>query len=136
MTQVVTVHTDFTDLNQMAQGLLGRVDATRVILPHPTPVETEQWVQFAVNLQDGTPGLAGVGRCVTSVDNGEAHPAQYRYDVVIDSLQFDERGQDIYQHILLLGQQIADPEAATAAEPPPEQAPEAGHEEPPPQGVV
>jgi len=33
MTQVVTVHTDFTDLNQMAQGLVGRVnDRTTVRL--------------------------------------------------------------------------------------------------------
>ena len=36
MTQVVTVHTDFTDLNQMAQGLVGRVNETHVILPVPT----------------------------------------------------------------------------------------------------
>lgn len=102
MTQVVTVHTDFTDLNQMAQGLVGRVNDTHVILPGPDPVEVGEWVQFAVTLYDGTPGFAGVGRCVTVVDNGEDRLSHQRYDVVIDSLQFDPRGQQIFDHILAL----------------------------------
>jgi len=71
MTQVVTVHTDFTDLNQMTQGLVGRVNDSHVILPAKDPVEVGEWVQFAVTLYDGSPAFAGVGRCVTFVDNGE-----------------------------------------------------------------
>jgi hypothetical protein len=102
MTQVVTVHTDFTDLNQMAQGLVGRVNETHVILPGPDPVGVGDWVQFAVTLYDGTPGFAGVGRCVTVVDNGDERLSHQRYDVVIDSLQFDPRGQQIFEHILML----------------------------------
>ncbi len=102
MTQVVTVHTDFTDLNQMAQGLIGRVDPVKVILPGPEPVDAGEWVQFAVTLLDGTPGFAGVGRCVTAVDNGEERSSHQRFDVVIDSLQFDPRGQQVFEHILLL----------------------------------
>lgn len=102
MTQVVTVATDFTDLNQMAQGLVGRVDPARVILPGPTPVDVGEWVNFAVTLQDGTPGFAGVGRCVDAVDNGEDRSSHQRFDVVIDSLQFDTRGQQIFEHILMI----------------------------------
>jgi len=102
MTQVVTVHTDFTDLNQMAQGLVGRVDPLKVILPGPESVDIGEWVQFAITLQDGTPGFAGVGRCVTAVDNGEERSSHQRFDVVIDSLQFDSRGQQVFEHILLL----------------------------------
>jgi len=102
MTQVVTVHTDFTDLNQMAQGLVGRVNETHVILPGPDVVDVGDWVQFAVTLFDGTPGFAGVGRCVTVVDNGEDRLSHQRFDVVIDSLQFDSRGQQIFEHILML----------------------------------
>lgn len=102
MTQVVTVHTDFTDLNQMAQGLVGRVDPVKVILPGPDPVDAGEWVQFAITLQDGTPGFAGVGRCVTAVDNGEERSHHQRFDVVIDSLQFDPRGQQVFEHILTL----------------------------------
>lgn len=106
MTQVVTVQTEFSDLNQMAQGLVERVDETRVILPGPDRVDEGEWVQFAVNLVDGTPGFAGVGRCVTAVDNGDERPAEMRFDLVIYSLQFDQRGQDVYQHILLSRQQL------------------------------
>ena len=60
------------------------------------------WVHFAVTLYDGTPGFAGVGRCVTVVDNGEDRLSHQRFDVVIDSLQFDSRGQQIFEHILTL----------------------------------
>lgn len=102
MTQVVTVHTDFMDLNQMAHGLVGRVNETHVILPGPDPVGVGEWVEFAVTLSDGTPGFAGLGRCVTVVDNGEERLHHQRFDVVIDSLQFDTRGQQVFEHILNL----------------------------------
>jgi hypothetical protein len=102
MTQVVTVHTDFTDLNQMTQGLVGRVNDSHVILPAKDPVDVGEWVQFAVTLFDGSPAFAGVGRCVTFVDNGEDRLPHQRFDVVFDSLQFDSRGQQIYDHILAL----------------------------------
>lgn len=102
MTQVVTVHTDFSDLNQMTQGLVGRVNDSHVILPAKDPVDVGEWVQFAVTLVDGSPAFAGVGRCVTFVDNGEDRLPHQRFDVVFDSLQFDSRGQQIYDHILAL----------------------------------
>ena len=102
MTQVVTVHTDFTDLNQMTQGLIGRVNDSHVILPAHEAVDVGEWVQFAVTLYDGSPAFAGVGRCVTFVDNGEDRQPHQRFDVVFDSLQFDTRGQQIYEHILAL----------------------------------
>jgi len=116
MTQVVTVHTDFTDLNQMAQGLIGRVDPIKVILPGPDAVDAGEWVQFAITLQDGTPGFAGVGRCVTAVDNGEERSSHQRFDVVIDSLQFDSRGQQVFEHILSLSGYGGDDEPAEAVE--------------------
>lgn len=102
MTQVVTVHTDFTDLNQMTQGLVGRVNDSHVILPAKDPVEVGEWVQFAITLYDGSPVFAGVGRCVTFVDNGEERLPHQRFDVVFDSLRFDSRAEQIYQHILSL----------------------------------
>jgi hypothetical protein len=99
---VVTVRTDFADLNQMAQGLVGRVNETHVILPAGAPVDVGEWAQFAVTLHDGTPGFAGMGRCVTFVDNGDERQSHQRFDVVFDSLQFDPRGHQIYSHILAL----------------------------------
>lgn len=116
MTQVVTVHTDFADLNQMAQGLIGRVNETHVILPAQQPVDVGGWAQFTVTLSDGSPGLAGMGRCVTFVDNGEDRSAHQRFDVVFDSLQFDPRGQQIYTHILSLSGYEAGAEASDEAD--------------------
>lgn len=118
MTQVVTVQTDFADLNQMTQGLMERVHETHVILTGPDDINEGEWVQFAVNLHDGTPGFAGVGRCVRSVDNGEARMAHQRFDLVLDSLQFDQHGQDVYQYILMSRQAaLGDGPAAEEAQP-------------------
>lgn len=100
MTQLLTVQTDFRDIEQMAQGLVGRVHATHVILPTGDAVDEGEWAQFEVTLFDGDPGLAGVGRCVTVVDNGDERLPHQRFDVVLDSLQFDDREQTVFEHIL------------------------------------
>lgn len=86
MTQSVTVQTDFRDLQQMAEGLVGRVHATHVILPAGDSVDEGAWAQWAIALYDGSAGLAGMGRCVTVVDNGSDREAHQRFDVVFDSL--------------------------------------------------
>lgn len=102
MTQLVTVQTDFRDLEQMAEGLAGRVHATHVILPAGDAVDEGEWAQFEIALHDGSAGLAGVGRCVTVVDNGDERAAHQRFDVVFDSLQFDDQEQQVFEHILAL----------------------------------
>ncbi|MDB4984878.1 MAG: hypothetical protein JWN04_56 [Myxococcaceae bacterium] len=102
MTQLVTVQTDFTDLEQMAEGLVGRVHATHVILPAGQMVDESEWAQFEIALHDGSLGLAGIGRCVTVVDNGGDREAHQRFDVVLDSLQFDTHEQSVFEHILAL----------------------------------
>ncbi len=102
MTQLVTVQTDFRDLEQMAQGLAGRVHATHVILPAGESVDEGAWAQFEIALQDGSAGLAGLGRCVTVVDNGDERLPHQRFDVVFDSLQFETHEQRIFEHILAL----------------------------------
>jgi len=102
MTQLVTVQTDFRDLEQMAEGLAGRVHATHVILPAGDAVDEGEWAQFEIALHDGSAGLAGIGRCVTVVDNGEERAAHQRFDVVFDSLQFDTHEQSVFEHILAL----------------------------------
>ncbi len=102
MTQLVTVQTDFRDLEQMAQGLAGRVHPTHVILPAGESVDEGAWAQFEIALHDGSAGLAGLGRCVTVVDNGDERMPHQRFDVVFDSLQFEAHEQRIFDHILAL----------------------------------
>lgn len=102
MTQLVTVQTDFRDIEQMAHGLTGRVQTTYVILPTGDAVDEGEWAQFEIALFDGTAGLAGLGRCVTLVDNGDERSPHQRFDVVLDSLQFDAHEQRVFEHILAL----------------------------------
>ena len=102
MTQLVTVQTDFRDLEQMAQGLVGRVHETHLILPTGESVDEGEWAQFEITLFDGQSGLAGVGRCVTLVDNGDERLPHQRFDLVLDSLQFDTHEQSVFEHILAL----------------------------------
>lgn len=100
MTQLVTVQTDFRDLDELAHGLVGRVHGTHVILPAGDAVDEGEWAQFEITLQDGSAGLAGLGRCVTIVDNGQDREPHQRFDVVFDSLQFDTHEQRVFEHIL------------------------------------
>lgn len=102
MTQSVTVQTDFRDLQQMAEGLVGRVHATHVILPAGDSIDEGAWAQWAIALHDGSAGLVGMGRCVTVVDNGDEREAHQRFDVVFDSLQFEDHEQRVFEHILAL----------------------------------
>jgi hypothetical protein len=118
MTQLVAVQTDFRDIDQMAHGLAGRVHATHVILPAGEAVDEGEWAHFEIVLQDGSAGLAGLGRCVTVVDNGEERMPHQRFDVVIDSLQFDTDEQRVFDHVLALHgepgdeiEQVADADA-------------------------
>ncbi len=124
MTQVVTVPTAFTSVSEMARGLVGRVDDSRVILPGPEPAPSGEWVRFEVLLSDGQAGLSGVGQCISVVDNGEGAPAVYRYDMVFNALQFDPATEQTYAEILQLMQggqgdqaEQADGQAAEAASP-------------------
>jgi hypothetical protein len=130
MTQLVTVQTDFRDLEQMAEGLAGRVHATHVILPAGDAVDEGEWAQFEIALHDGSAGLAGVGRCVTVVDNGDERAAHQRFDVVFDSLQFDTHEQSVFEHILALhgtgGQALEEVSDFDAESLPPQGADDAG----------
>ena len=92
--------------------------ATHVILPAGESVDEGAWAQFEIALYDGSAGLAGLGRCVTVVDNGEERLPHQRFDVVFDSLQFETHEQRVFDHILALHgvggselEQVADADA-------------------------
>ncbi|MET0342650.1 MAG: hypothetical protein ABW252_16715 [Polyangiales bacterium] len=130
MTQQLTVQTDFRDIEQMAQGLVGRVQNNYVILPTGDAVDEGEWAQFEISLFDGSAGLAGVGRCVTLVDNGDEREPHQRYDVVLDSLQFDAHEQRVFEHILAThGVPLEEEAEVHAGEA--ESLPPGGHSEPP-----
>ncbi|AKF03289.1 hypothetical protein [Sandaracinus amylolyticus] len=113
MTQVLQIPTPFADLSELTENFAQRVDEERLMLPHLEPMPEGEWVQFTVLLGDGNVALAGVGRVQGSFDNGEEHPPEYRYDVVLDSLQFEGMHEVMFERLLMARASLAGGEPVT-----------------------
>jgi hypothetical protein len=97
----LTIPTPFNDVSELTENFATRVDETpQIMLPYHEPVEAGQWLQFTVQLADGTTALEGTGRSTDTLDNGEEYPPEYRFDVVLDSLQFDGMSEVMFERIL------------------------------------
>lgn len=101
MTQVLTIPTPFLDVSELTENFAQRVDEQRLMLPNPEPMPEGEWLQFNVLLGDGSIALAGVGRVQGSYDNGEEHPAEYRFDVVLDSLQLEGMHEVMFERLMV-----------------------------------
>jgi hypothetical protein len=101
MTQVLTISTPFLDLAELTENFAQRVDEERLMLPYPEGMPEGEWIQFNVLLGDGNVALAGVGRVQGSYDNGEEHPAEYRFDVVLDSLQLEGMHEVMFERLMM-----------------------------------
>src|SRR5687768_8809072 len=104
MTETLTVPTTFGDVAELAAGMVDRVDEERLMLYGPGPFEDGTWVRFSVLLADESPALEGVGRAVASIDGGDERPDSARFDIVLDSLQLDGYGGEVYERILMMRQ--------------------------------
>ena len=113
MSDVLTVHTSYRDVSEMAEGLISRVDEEKLMLPSAEPIAEGVMVQFVVLLEDGLAGFEGIGRCIASYDNGEELRPEDRYDVVLDALQLDGRSQVVHERILLARETAARGEPVT-----------------------
>ena len=101
MTTQLTIPTPFADLAELTESFSQRVDEQRLMLPNAEPMPEGEWVQFDVQLADGTSALAGVGRVQGAFDNGEEHPAEYRFDVVLESLQLEGMHEVMFERLLV-----------------------------------
>lgn len=113
MTQEIQVPTAFADLAELTDHFVHRVDEQVLILPHRDPVPAGEWVRFEVLLADGSTAFAGLGRVQECHDNGEAHPPEYRYDVVLDSLQFEGMNEVLFERLLVARETMMRGEPAT-----------------------
>lgn len=113
MTQALTIPTPFNDVSELTDNFATRVDETQVMLPYGEPVEEGAWLQFTVLLADGSVALEGTGRSTGTHDNGEEYPPEYRYDVVLDSLQFDGMSEVMFERILQARQSQLEGEPGT-----------------------
>jgi hypothetical protein len=100
MTQPLTIPTPFNDVSELTDNFATRVDETQIMLPYSEPIEDGVWLSFTVLLADGSVALEGTGRSTGAHDNGEEYPPEYRYDVVLDSLQFAGMSEVMFERIL------------------------------------
>ena len=108
--EIYEVATSFTDITALGQGYIDRVDGQQILLPLPSEVPQGEVVRYVVFLADGTPAFAGAGRCVRVSDGGDA-----LHETLIDSLQFDERSQPVYEYLVAVRSATYGEAAATEA---------------------
>jgi hypothetical protein len=101
MTQSLIILTPFADMSELAENFASRVDESHLMLPYSEAVAEEEWVHFVVQLADESPVISGQGRCTGSNDNGDEYPPEYRFDVVLDSLQFEGMSEVMFERILV-----------------------------------
>jgi len=109
MSQVLTVPTHFTDIGELSEGFLDRVEQDTLILYGPVAYEDGSQIQFAVLLADGTTALEGAGVVRAAVDGGADRVPETRYDVVVEALELDGRSEVVFERLVLARQAVSEP---------------------------
>ncbi len=107
MTRALEIATPFADFSELSENFAQRVDNERLMLPYAEPVAEGEWVTFTVLFADGSTALAGTGKCSGSYDNGEEHPPEYRFDVVVESLSLEGTAEVMFERLLMARNSIA-----------------------------
>ena len=113
MTHELNIPTPFADFAELTENFAPRVDDERIMLPASGPAPEVEWCRFDVTLLDGSSALAGVGRIQGSYDNGEEHPPEYRFDIVLDTLQFEGMNEVMFERLVMARQSMAGGEPQT-----------------------
>jgi hypothetical protein len=101
MTIALEIATPFADFSELSENFAQRVDTERLMLPYGEPVPEGEWVTFTVLFADGSTALAGTGKCQGAYDNGEEHPPEYRYDIVVESLALEGTAEVMFERLLM-----------------------------------
>ena len=99
---VFTIATPHPDVAELAQYFIERVDGEHLLLPLGEPLDAGTSLQFTVVLADGTAAFMGAGVCADVTDQGDAAPAEQRFETLLGGLQFDERSQPVYDYIVAI----------------------------------
>lgn len=138
MSEPIVVATPFSELGELAEHFAQRVDGGRLMLPYPSAVDEGQWAQFQVLYADGSVALEGTGKVSGAYDNGEEHPPEYRFDIVIEELSLDGTSEVVFERIVVARESMMAAEPGTgevaigeleAQVASPSQAPQAAEEE-------
>jgi hypothetical protein len=104
MSEPIVVNAPFSNISQLAHGFVERISADSIVLPSATPVPPGQWTQFTVLLNDGTVAFTGIGRSARSADRGPQAPPRSRFDILLDSLRFEESSMRIFEQLVAASQ--------------------------------
>lgn len=96
----LTIATPFEDVSALTDNFATRVDESQIMLPYNEPVEEGLALHFTVLLLDGSVAFEGKGRSTGTHDNGEDFPPEYRYDVVLDSLELSGMSEVMFERFL------------------------------------
>lgn len=107
MTIALEIATPFADFSELSENFAQRVDAQRLMLPYQEPVAEGEWVTFTVLFADGSTALSGTGKCQGSYDNGEEHPPEYRFDVVVEELSLEGTAEVMFERLLMARNSMA-----------------------------
>ena len=107
MTIPLEIATPFADFSELSENFAQRVDTERLMLPYGEPVPEGEWVTFTVLFADGSTALSGTGKCQGSYDNGEEHPPEYRYDIVVESLSLEGTAEVMFERLLMARNSMA-----------------------------
>jgi len=113
---ILTIATPYPDVVSLAQGYINRADGERILLPLAATPSEGEGIRFVVMLSDGTPAFAGAGLCTQVSDQGNTVPADQRFETLLDSLQFDERSQPVYDYIVAVRNAAYAQQAETEAQ--------------------
>ena len=108
MSQALTVPTHFSDIAELSQGFLDRVEQDTFILYGPVPHEEGSTVEFAILLADGSAAIEGVGVVRASVDGGEDRIPETRYDIVLGELSLDGRNEVVFESLVLAREAVSE----------------------------
>ena len=108
MSQVLTVPTHFSDIGELSEGFLDRVEHDTLILYGPVPYEDGSDIDFVVLLADGTSALEGSGRVRAAVDGGAERVPETRYDVVLEALELEGRSEVVFERLVMARQAVSD----------------------------
>lgn len=108
MSQVLTVPTHFSDIGELSEGFLDRVEHDTLILYGPVPYEDGSAIDFVVLLADGTSALEGSGRVRAAVDGGAERVPETRYDIVLEALELDGRSEVVFESLVMARQTVSE----------------------------
>jgi hypothetical protein len=113
MADPIIVATPFSELGELAEHFAQRVDQGRLMLPFSQPVDEGEWAQFQVLYADGSVAMEGTGKVSGAYDNGEEHPAEYRYDIVLEELALDGTSEVVFERIAVARESMMGAEPGT-----------------------